>query len=372
MTAIPKKPAAAWGTEAAHPLESADAHPYILTLCRLSSPVAIPQPRATHLKGLRFFISRSRTPGGGDHWLLHAGCFATADSALECLERLRGLYPSATAHAATRELLQAHDAGIPTLKAAPAQAIALARAPSAAAQSDSRMLSDTEVLQILEQRRAHGPANSAATTHGRDIPVRRPDDTQTLRALKAAVQQNAPVAFAVQLLWSVQPIELAQVQSLPIFRAYTLYITEGRRERRSWYCLRLGFFKDAISAKQVAHFVRSSYGSVAVVPVSEQEQRRADNERIHSPASVASAPATQPPQTQQAADPSRNPPTAASKSSGNTAKPRRMAASRSSETLEQTLEQLALSEVWTDDGSPTDTGVRHLSVTITKRGSGRS
>src|SRR5262249_18726094 len=44
---------------------------------------------------------------------------------------------------------------------------------------------------------------------------------------------------------------------------------------RKWYGLRLGFFSDAISAKQVAYYVRSEFASVAVVPVSPQERVRA-------------------------------------------------------------------------------------------------
>jgi hypothetical protein len=65
------------------------------------------------------------------------------------------------------------------------------------------------------------------------------------------------------------------VPPLAIFSAYTLYTVEGSRDGRKWYGLRLGFFSDAISAKQVAHYVRSEFTSVAVVPVSPQEKARA-------------------------------------------------------------------------------------------------
>jgi hypothetical protein len=65
------------------------------------------------------------------------------------------------------------------------------------------------------------------------------------------------------------------VPPLAIFSAYTLYTVEGSRDARKWYGLRLGFFSDAISAKQVAHYVRSEFTSVAVVPVSPQEKARA-------------------------------------------------------------------------------------------------
>ena len=81
--------------------------------------------------------------------------------------------------------------------------------------------------------------------------------------------------FAVQLNWSVTPIDLARVPSLAIFNAYTLYKIEGNREGRKWYGLRLGFFSDAVSAKQVAHYVRSEFAQVAVVPVSVNEREQA-------------------------------------------------------------------------------------------------
>ncbi|MGK4455841.1 hypothetical protein, partial [Klebsiella pneumoniae] len=48
------------------------------------------------------------------------------------------------------------------------------------------------------------------------------------------------------------------------------------------YGLRLGFFSDAISAKQVAYYVRSEFASVAVVPVSPQERTRASDSEKNS------------------------------------------------------------------------------------------
>src|SRR5439155_1644280 len=100
-------------------------------------------------------------------------------------------------------------------------------------------------------------------------------DTGTRLALKEALVNNAPVSVEVQLQWSVQPADLGKVPPLAIFNAYTLYTVEGSRDGHKWYGLRLGFFSDAISAKQVAHYVRSEFASVAVVPVSPQGLARA-------------------------------------------------------------------------------------------------
>ncbi len=146
--------------------------------------------------------------------------------------------------------------------------------PAAPQPPASGALSDTQVLKLLETR---GPESGQQTADlsGGSIPFLKPDDTATRRALQEAVANNAPVAFAVQLQWSVQPADLLKVPPLAIFSAYTLYTVEGSRDGRKWYGLRLGFFSDAISAKQVAHYVRSEFASVAVVPVSPEERVRA-------------------------------------------------------------------------------------------------
>lgn len=81
--------------------------------------------------------------------------------------------------------------------------------------------------------------------------------------------------FAVQLAWSVEPIDLTRVPQLAIFNAYTLYGAQGHREGRRWYGLRLGFFTDAVSAKQVAQYVRADFATVSVVPVSTRERDQA-------------------------------------------------------------------------------------------------
>src|SRR6266436_3262866 len=157
------------------------------------------------------------------------------------------------------------------------------------APAEGSSLSDTQVLRMLETRRPEsGEPPPADVAHG-SIPLLKPDDTGTRRALKEAVVNNAPVSFAVQLQWSVQPAELDKVPPLAIFSAYTLYTVAGSRDGRKWYGLRLGFFSDAISAKQVAHYVRSEFTSVAVVPVSPQEKGRATDQDVK--AATLAAPA---------------------------------------------------------------------------------
>jgi hypothetical protein len=313
----------------------------------------------------------------------------------------------------------------PAPPAAPPAAVAQDSAPVAkepAAAPPAQDISDTQVLRLLETRRAQGSeAGEALGTqepaHGA-IPMLKPDDTGTREALKSAVTSNAPVLFAVQLQWSVQAVELDKVPPLAIFSAYTLYTVEGSRGGRKWFGLRLGFFSDAISAKQVAHYVRSEFASVAVVPVSAQEKSRAtDQDRnaatVGAPANVRAEPADEfkliddEPVRQELAKLPKAPapaappkPTAApgltdaqgrkipgrpvprvavgravTQAQSPAARPVRGGAKvgarekRGPQSLEETLEILGASQLSIDSGSGerlNDTGVRHLRVEVQK------
>ena len=289
------------------------------------------------------------------------------------------------------------------------------------AASDDNNFTDTQVLKYLESRRADGTELNGVDAETGAISLLKPDDTGTRRALKEAIADNAPVSFAVQLQWSVQPVELSKVPPLAIFSAYTLYTVEGSRDGRKWFGLRLGFFSDAISAKQVAYYVRSEFTSVAVVPVSPQERTRASEvdkkaelsfpkktrsepvdefkliDSDHHPApersrQAAAKPAVpahsvqahsgQPQSGGQARSaPAPNgpaphgpaktaPPAAAAarrapKSNGRV----RARESRSPQTLEETLEILGAGELEMDNGrgeTINETGVRHLRVEVQK------
>ncbi len=264
-------------------------------------------------------------------------------------------------------------------------------------------LTDTQVLKLLETRGAEAGQQTDASGGG--IPFLKPDDTATRRALQEAVANNAPVAFAVQLQWSVQPAELNKVPPLAIFSAYTLYTVEGSREGRKWYGLRLGFFSDAISAKQVAYYVRSEFTSVAVVPVSPEERARATEQDKKAAANVAAPGHARADASDEfklidddasrALPPAGPPPMlaadrAAAKSARTAAQPqpkvavggvvRQTAAAavrakgggrvgardrRGAQTLEETLEILGASALTIDRGNGetlNDTGVRHLQI----------
>lgn len=265
-------------------------------------------------------------------------------------------------------------------------------APVAPAAPALPNLSDSQVLRVLEDRRdgaaSAGDAPSAVEREAdAAIAVLRPDDTRTMRALRTEVQKNAAVQFAVQLDWSVSPIDISKVPPLAIFGAYTLYSVESSRDGRKWYGLRLGFFTDALSAKQVAYYVRSDFVSVAVVPVTAEEKDRA-MDGAHSPNDIGKArnegkaaeefklfdleepaakPAAAPPPKPAAPSSAAN---GAARGRGRAKPAPKRKAGNIEEQLEQTLEILGASDLEIDRGKGellNDTGVRHLSVKIDKR-----
>jgi hypothetical protein len=171
---------------------------------------------------------------------------------------------------------------------------------------------------------------------------------------------------------------------------------EGSRDGRKWYGLRLGFFSDAISAKQVAYYVRSEFASVAVVPVSPQERTRAtdvdkkaeiafpkrtraepvdefkliDSDEHAAAARLRQAAAARPAAPARDGPAKTAPPAAAA--ARRTPKPNgrvRAREARNPQTLEETLEILGAGELEMDNGNGetmNESGVRHLRVEIQK------
>jgi hypothetical protein len=324
----------------------------MLTLCRLAAQVAIRPPQSPQLKPYTFFTSSTRQPDGSEHWYLHMGYFETLADAERWVEGIRGRYPEAFATAAPAAGLQP-DSAAPLPEPADARRIPESYGP---APLTDHSLTDTQVMKILENRGVSAGRDEVAERNLGQIALLRPEDTSTRTALKEAVVQGAPVSFAVQLHWAAQPIDLSRVPSLPIFKAHTLYATESRRDGRARYFLRLGFFADPISAREVAAQVRSNFATAAVVPVAEQEVTRVRE----AGAGTSAIPYLQQ-QVDRAPDTNRAP-GSATEPKPSSSVPRWV--SKGPETLEQTLRRLARREMWTDPDSASESGVRHLKIEV--------
>lgn len=313
--------------------------PFMLTLCRLAQPVSIRPPESPHLKPFTFFTSRLRQRDGSEHLYLHMGFFQTLAYADKWARAVRGRHPHAIATIAPSSFRQRFEP------------------------VDNPSLTDTQVLNILETRQSAPAAHDSHGQGSEQIELLRPDDTGTRRALKEAVARGMPVSFALQLQWSERPIDLSAVPPLPIFKAYALYVVESRSASRSCYFLRLGFFGNPVSAKQVASHLRSSFASAAVVPVLDEEiacAREACTDTSLVPCLLRD-------RLDQALEPSGTSgwDTVAEPDSGE-----RRSAFQDSGKLEQTLALLAEHEMWSDPDMLSDTGVRHLKVEVEKLTSG--
>jgi hypothetical protein len=350
MTSTSTEPGGPSNTNAVHQVGTGH---FMLTLCRLAAPVSLRPPQSPALKSYTFFTSSARQPDGSEHLYLHMGYFETLADADRWVDAIRDRYPNAIATLAPTTSLRPHDAAAPAPQPADSPQEVSGSSDPAPAKDES--LTDTQVMRILDRRRAF-PTGDGVERDCEQIALLRPEDTSTREALKEAVAQGAPVSFAVQLQWSAEPIDLSRVPPLAIFKIYTLYGLESRREGRSRYFLRMGFFGDPISAKQVATQVRSNFASAAVVPVDDQEIARAREAGV----GASSIPCLVQQRTAPALDSNSMP----------RSLPRRVA--RAVETLEQTLKRLAEREIWADPDLLSESGVRHLKVEVQKHNSGRS
>lgn len=345
------------GTNIVHRGE-AGTGPFMLTLCRLVEPVSIRPPESPRLRPFTFFTSRAREADGSEQLYLHMGFFETLTYAERWARAVRSRHPDAIATLTPPAFWQldcAASAWRPDSREVNPNIQRFAPV-------DNRSLTDTQVLDALRTRQP-APAHSDRDSPGTEqIELLRPDDTGTRRALREAVVRGAPVSFAVQLHWSARPIDTASVPPLPILKAFTLYAVESRRTSGSCHFLRLGFFDDPISAKQVAAYLRSTFTSAAVIPVLDEEMARA-REACMDTSAIPSLVQQRFDQTLDFGSVSGR--ATVSKPEGS----RRRSSSRDSQTLDQTLAELAEREMWSDTDSLSDTGVRHIKVEVQGRSS---
>ncbi len=102
------------------------------------------------------------------------------------------------------------------------------------------------------------------------------DSTQTIRALTSEELANEAQEkwFAIQLAASEQPVNLDAMPHLDIFEAYRLYSIATAGSGKIVHSLRLGFFKEAVSAEAVAGYLKTFFSSPTVLRISLAEQAR--------------------------------------------------------------------------------------------------
>lgn len=102
------------------------------------------------------------------------------------------------------------------------------------------------------------------------------DSTQTIRALTNDELNDSAQEkwFAIQLAASEQPVNLDILPHLDIFEAYRLYSVATAGSGKIVHSLRLGFFKEAVSAEAVAGYLKTFFPSPSVLRISVAEQTR--------------------------------------------------------------------------------------------------
>ncbi|HXQ64864.1 MAG TPA: hypothetical protein VN787_08405 [Steroidobacteraceae bacterium] len=221
------------------------------------------------LAGLAIFRSR-QVEEGRERFRLHVGYFSSVEAAEKLLPVIRETYPAALITVAPQSNMGSLDdtamARFSILQ--PIEPAAAAAAPAAP------MPARPDEVALIDAPRAE-PSPAPEPTP----PVLTRADAVTLPAAPA-VTARLGQHYAVQLIWSHDPIEVAKIPILAIYSGYLLYAVETEPGPRHYYGVRLGFYADALSARLVAHYVRSDFSGVSVVPVSDREMTRASTAKI--------------------------------------------------------------------------------------------
>lgn len=123
---------------------------------------------------------------------------------------------------------------------------------------------------------AAAPAKPAATVRDASLVHPNLDSTQTIRALTTEEMNDAAQEkwFAIQLAASDQPVNLDAMPHLDIFEAYSLYSVATAGSGKIVHSLRLGFFKEDVSAEAVSGYLKTFFASPSVIRISVAEQAR--------------------------------------------------------------------------------------------------
>jgi hypothetical protein len=223
---------------------------YVVTLYTSSMPMPVKLVAGLAFAGLSAFRSRT-VEDGRERFRLHLGYFGSATDAEAVLASVRPHYPTALIASVPGDSSGSLDDTINT-------SFALVRgAVAQLVSTDGRADAAADVPAAIDPPRPAAPKRAPTLTPGEVASV------------------MAPQRYAVQLDWSLKPVDPASVPRLGIFRAYSLYAVSVLRQGSPEHGLRLGFFKNLDGARQVADYVRDAFPQASVVPVSYREYTRA-------------------------------------------------------------------------------------------------
>ena len=220
---------------------------WLVTLAASDTPLPLVLAGAPDLPGAMVFRSRT-VEDGRERYRLHVGYFATEALAAVTLGRLRDAYPGAYVEPAPERGLGS--------------------------------LEDTGVAHFRLLYWGEPPAGAEPAP---------PAVAPAIAHVVPPASAPAPQQYVVQLAWAREAIDCARLPRLPIFGSYFTYAVETDSGGRRWYGVRLGFFRDADSARLVARYIRGEYRDARVLPVSDREVARASGASIRLQATPGDA-----------------------------------------------------------------------------------
>jgi hypothetical protein len=248
---------------------------HVITLISSTVPIVLPVLTAPELSGAAIFRSR-RLEDGRERFRIHIGYFTSLAEAEALLPIVRQTYPWAFAGPAPQTNLGSLD---DTSKAR----FTIVRAPEAALANSAGEAQLRAMAKPAPALAPEAPAKralgAASSTLPRKIVQRVPAPSSKSSAAVPPVLPVAAQRYAVQLIWSKEPIDLSKIPNIGIFAGYLLYAVETEPGRQRMFGVRLGFYDDALSARLVALYVRPTFKGV-VVPVSEREVASASKATI--------------------------------------------------------------------------------------------
>jgi hypothetical protein len=238
---------------------------HVITLLSSTAPVPLRAPTAPELAGLAVFRSR-RVEDGRERFRLHIGYFPSAEAATKLLPIVRRTYPAAMVTIAPQSNLGSLD------DTATVRFSILQPVDPAPAVTPSRTESPAAAAPVAGHAHPRPkPAPPVLTPSMSVVPQARALPVNASPAIEPIVKTKETQRYAVQLVWSRDPIDVTKIQWLAIFAGYLLYAVEMEPGIRRGFGVRLGFYADALSARLVAQYLRSAFKGVSVVPVSERE-----------------------------------------------------------------------------------------------------
>lgn len=239
---------------------------YALNLFSASTPNALPRPSEWELERFSFFVTQTHE-SGRVRFHLHMGFFENKEQATEQLGIVRATYPWAWVSLLPLELAEGRVAPLKTL-GVPHPLFSRSNDKSSAA-AQPKENSEANFIEKVDT----DAADALETTAER--PLLKKLHVGRVIAIKKGEGSNLSLEtarYAVQLLWSVQPMSLDRVQGIELFDEYILYVAQCEVEGRKWYALRLGFFSRSQSAMAIAKYLRSEFYSAALIPVTREEK----------------------------------------------------------------------------------------------------